>query len=208
MNRTPADIEPFVQIALRLQTLILQKQYDLIPSLFTAISFKNGGKLSIRMADPRDPFCRESMLILTFPDGEMIEDKDRDFEKMLTVKNSFMGAWQVYLLNKLWMCLPLYGHAGYAKAKFFYTSDQLKEFARIGKDDFGHPIEGFDPHKYDVTPSIQFEDDTFIVKVHVWNDWRGLLLETKYIHIDSNGNVEIGKYDLDPLFEYNCDVNF
>lgn len=208
MNRTPDDIQPLVQLSLRLQTLVQQEQYDLIPSLFTAISFKNGSTLSIRLADISDPFYRESMLILTSPDGKKIEDKEKCFWDMLSVEKSFMGAWQVFLLNKLWMCLPLYDHAGYAKAKFFYTPEQFNEFARIGKDDFDHPIEGLDPCKYDVTPTVLFEDDTFIVKVHVWNDWRGLLLETNRIRIDSNGNVEFGEYDLDSLFEYDCGVCF
>jgi len=208
MNRTPSDIEPFVQIALRLQTLVQQKQYDLIPSLFTCISYKSGGALSIRLADISDPFYRESMLILTTPDGSKMEDQDEIFWRNLIVEKSFMGAWQVFLMKKLWHCLPLYDHASYNRATFFYSNNQLKEFATRGKDDFDRPVENLDFHLYDATPSLQYIDDSFIIKVFVWNNWRGLFTETEPIHIDQSGNITFGESQLDTLFEHNCGILF
>ena len=130
---------------------------------------------------------------------------DDNVWKYITVEDSHMGAWQVYLLQTLWYSLPLYGHGARARRSYIYS---INDFERI-KASQSHLSQKFDSIKLsDVVPRIVKRDAKYYASCCLFTKWGGLIRELAEITIRDNKVENISIIFYKTLIKYDCGIMF
>ena len=198
-----------VRVGEKLVELVKAKNYDKVFGLLDKIKVKDGCKIKI------DPYDREkafmaggavSSICIYDKEGKLLTDNFKDdFWSYLQVEKSKMGAWQAYLVKRMWHYLPLYWHANYVRQEYVYAQSSKVEFEGVLDDEeesFNSAIRA-----NDVTPSIVQEGDKFFISACYWTIHGGLFRE-KYVVSFEGDNVVIKKieYSIENLFDYDCGI--
>lgn len=129
-------------------------------------------------------------------------NKEYDLLKTIKVKNSALGAWQLYLINSSSHYLPTYWHGAYMKRVFIYSKKCVEKT----------PAEGYDFNTFDLEPKVEFNilenGSRSIVSACYWNDWKGLVREKYEITIENSKLKKMEYLGYDVIFEYDCHVMF
>ena len=206
MNNNNLFEDSFQQFAETIFNLVKKEKYDELLKSFTCLSippnsvpFNNTLKLELRS---QMGIGDESKIYIVSYENP----RDYNIFKYLHIECSAFGAWQSYLLHKLWHILPLYWHGLYGKRKYILTTKDLKDIKPIPKEE---------KQKFNVSPYIKQEGNVFYVSCCYWSEFSGLVRETVEIKIENNKAVTLQflEYDFEPdntqhevLYEYNCGI--
>ena len=192
-----------MQMAIELEQLVEAENYDEIFPLLDKVMPTDGH--SMRVVLPHEiegvgTYGDGTSAIGVFDTNDSIltDSFAEDFWKYLQVENSQMGAWQAYLIAKMWHYLPLIWHSGYSYRSNIYSKSSLGlKHARR------HCVMTWNK----VAPSIKHDVNQYLISVCYWSEFDGLIRENCSVSFD-NGIVAVTTLGSEVLYEYNCGVIF
>ena len=128
-----------------------------------------------------------------------------DLFNHLTIDQTAMGAWQVYLLSIAKTLLPFSGGLYYTKRELIFSLDQLKNKKRLYDKDQNLIFKDFDT---DVSPWVNIEGAQAVVSCCYWNEWQGLVRENAKIIFFNNRVYLLEDFEEEVLFKYHCGIIF
>ena len=200
----PADTyQEEMQVAIELAQLVNSEDYDKIFHLLDKVTPMDGN--TVRVVLPGEiggvgEYGDGTSAIGVFDTNDSIltDSFAEDFWAYLQVENSQMGAWQAYLIAKMWHYLPLIWHSGYSYRSNIYSKSSLGlKHARR------HCVMTWNK----VAPSIKHDVNQYLISVCYWSEFDGLIRENCSVSFD-NGIVAVTTLGSEVLYEYNCGVMF
>ena len=194
----------YIKVGKKLQEVVESKRYGDILTVLDKIHLDEGFSMAVRECSREGMGGRSEILILDSLGNVATDSEQPGFIDYFYVEKSNMGAWQIFLLIRLWHYLPLFWHANYARREYVYERAQLE-----GKrsDSFGGKLIGFDINNYHVFPRVERRVDSYRVRACYWTDFGGLIKE--YAYVDFNKDkvkiLDVPKADR-TLFEHRCGV--
>ncbi len=114
-----------------------------------------------------------------------------------------MTAWQLYLLESATHILPSFWHGGYSNRKYiFYPKDILYYKSLIG------PKAAEFAKNDELLPSVIVSNSYAFVRCTYWNDWAGLVRETKRIEFSDSKVVSTKTIKKENIYKYDCGILF
>ncbi len=201
-----------VEFLKKIEYLVVRPNLKTKDSLFDVldcISLKQGYHIGLKVA--REVGMGDESFFYTYYDEDYFKDgfllgsiHETSIELFgnLKAEPSEMGAWQVYLLWMSPTVLPFFWHGGYIHRQYFFDRDHYENpLLFCGKQ----MPEEFKP---DIIPqpTVIMEGNKAIVTCPYWNNWEGLVLESKHISINTDGEIDIQEGGHKTLYEYDCGI--
>ena len=201
-SATPAEAD-YAAMGNRLHKLAKEKNYNVFLNCLDKIHVPTGAKLLVEECS-ESGLGDESKVIIELPNGEHYNDIA--MFKLMRIEKSCMGAWQAYLLHKLWHVLPLFWHANYDARDYIFSKEDvnsIQPFNEEDKADIIKHIAGFN-----FTPEVRQNGDKFYISSCYWSDFGGLIREYIELTFDGNKIADIFQFDSKSLYNYNCGIFF
>ena len=180
--------------------LARSSRYSELFGKLDAVSLSKGLSLQVEECKTQWPAGESKLYVLDMNDSTK---REYDIFKHLRVDDSYVGAWQVYLLYNLWHILPLFQHSIYASRTPIFDIDGLQEV----KTDYD--INTVDVKEdYEFYPIISKGQDKYIVSACYWTSWGGLIRELVTITIKDNKVVYVNDVSHEVEYEYECGIRF
>lgn len=202
--KEPADTyQEEMQVAIKLVQLADAEDYDKIFPLLGKVMPTEGNTMRVVLpyeiegvGTYGDGTC--AIGVFDANDSILTDSFAEDFWTYVQVENSQMGAWQAYLVAKMWHYLPLIWHSNYSYRSYIYTksSPGLKAALR-------HCMATWNK----VAPSITQEGNQYLISVCYWSEFGGLIRENCSVRFD-NGIVAITTLGGKVLHKYDCGMIF
>ena len=124
-----------------------------------------------------------------------------------TIEKTGMGAWQLYLMQRVFTVLPTLGHGGYSKRDYIFKETDIDNIIPLKYHDLSKLKE-----EGKLVPSVEIianDDNLFAVLVHCcyWSDWEGLVRESvSYLTNPNKEHVEFERVTEEVLFQFHCGI--
>lgn len=200
-----AYAKAYIDVAIRIQELVKNKEYNSFLTVLDKVKIKGGGSLGVRLGNYSNPMQRESDLVITTPEGNEIDDEGEDFWNCLEIENSPMGAWQAYVLGHVWSYLPLFDHANYGRKWYVYTNEQQAHLKAYASSDHT-PEDWVQPPLFDVIPYVIPHDGYYQVSACFWSNFGGLHREVSRVTLGEHISFELDEQLCEVLYEYDCGI--
>lgn len=184
-----------------LKHIVLQNDYDYLLSCLDKLELPTGYILKIRFAES-EGLGDKSSLYISGPFGTKHENIFNYFK----VEDSPIGAFQVYLIYKIWHYLPLFWHANCSSRNYVYKHEDLYDIGMYHNEEKAQTIKTL--LNYDITPEIIHNEEKYYVSCCYWSDFGGLIREHVEIEIKDNKVINILDANENVLYEYNCGIIF
>ena len=192
----------FSKTAQTIIKLIKEKDYNSIMNRLDKLSLPKGDSLFIEECT-QNGMGDHSRIFVKTPE----ETRDEDIWNYIKVEDSVEGAWQAFLLHKMWHTLPLFWHANYASRTYLYSKVDDPDII---------PIYDKNPNliKDVVNPLIVDPDvvksstGKYYVSCCFWTDFGGLILETVEVSISSDNSASFKDLEGKILYKYDCGILF
>lgn len=195
---TNADTE-CIELAYFVHQKVDEEQYDVALNCLNKLYLADEKSLKVKCCE-QNGHGERSKIYVELGNGY----SDYNIFDHLSVENSELGAWQVYLLSSLWHKLPLWWHALYDLRVFVFENKDIPKITTFGNEPTGLSA-GL---QFDVSPKIFKEQNTYYVSCCYWNDWSGLVRECVEIEFAGNKVVNVSILYSEVLFEYKSGLRF
>ena len=195
--------DDYATVGEKLHKLVSEKKYNAFLDCLDKVKLPNGASLIVEECDNgTGDIGDESKLLIKLPNGET----DENIFKHLIVEQSPMGAWQAYLLHKLWHVLPLFWHANYSARNYIFSKEDVNSIHPFRKEDKAGIIKQI--AGFDFKPEVRQKDNKLYVSCCFFSNFKGLIRE--YYELTFNGNkvTEITNFANKVLYEYDCGILF
>lgn len=193
----------YATIGKHLHKLAIEKSYNSFLECLDKIHLPPGAKLLVEECHGQtNDIGDESKLLIKLPDGRQHED----IFNYLTVEQSSMGAWQSYLLYKLWHVLPLFWHGNYYARDYIFTKEDIKDISIYNEEDKDYIINTIS--SFDCTPEVREKDSNYFISCCFFSNFGGLIREFVEISINDGKVTELYDFDKKTVFDYNCGILF
>jgi hypothetical protein len=131
------------------------------------------------------------------------EERDKNICRNLTVDNTAMGAWQLYLVMTAQTIMPVFWHGGYISRTFIFDVKDLSEIQPIQNYDFSIlEADGI------LMPMVELSNDRSKADVYCcyWNDWKGLVREHMQVIFNADGTASCSIIEEFVLYPYDCGI--
>ena len=197
--------EDYAAVGKRLHKLVGEKKYSDFLDCLDKVKLPNGAKLIVEECDEgTSDIGDKSTLLIKLPNGE----SDENIFKHLIVEQSAMGAWQAYLLHKLWHVLPLFWHANYDARDYIFSKDDVNSISTFTEDKRERNAIIALISDFDFTPEVRESNGKYYVSSCFWSNFGGLIREYLELTFDGNKIADIFQFDSKKLYEYNCGIYF
>lgn len=140
--------------------------------------------------------------------------KAKSLDKYLRGTCTRRAAWQAYLLNSWYKCLPLEDHDNYDACRPIFKADDLSlwRFSTFMPDrDYDTVTEDMktiftDEMLMPTVECIGTSKNQFCITCVWWNDWRGLFKEKAIVEFDKNNRPTMKVLSSETLYKYWCPV--
>lgn len=197
--------EDYAAVGKRLHKLVGEKKYSDFLECLDKVKLPNGATLIVEECDEgTSDIGDKSTLLIKLPNGET----DENIFKHLIVEQSAMGAWQAYLLHKLWHVLPLFWHANYDARDYIFSKDDVNSISTFTDDKRERNAIIALISDFDFTPEVRESNGKYYVSSCFWSNFGGLIRE--YFEVTFNGDIvtDIFQFDAKKEYEYNCGIYF
>ncbi len=184
---------------------VYDKNYNQLLTSLECVELPYGLLLDVKCCE-REKSGDESKLYVEDSNSQ----RSYDVFSYLQIKQSPQGAWEAYLLYKLWHILPLWWHAKYASRKYIFDRQDLIEVA-VHLD--AYDMFEKDKHVrkllfriFDVEPRIYRLNNSFYVSCCYWGDWSGLVREYVEVRFDGDKAVGFVEFKYKVLYRYDCQI--
>ena len=189
----------YVGIAQSLNDLVMKKSYQKVIDLLDKVSLPPAMKLKVRECDKQGT-GGISRLFIECPDDPC----DYNIYDHLRFEDSPMGAWQAYLLGRMWHYLPLWWHANYDRRDYIYSKDDYNHITHFIDRKFNVNVLS----DFDVAPEIYGENGKYYISCCFWTDFGGLKREFVEVTIQGSKVKDLFVFDEKTIFEYQCGIMF
>ena len=199
-NSTNGCTKGFIEIAQALHAAVRDKAYDSIHLIMDKTMSPEGAELYVRECNNDNlELGDQSQLLIRF--GE--EQNDKDAFDFLRFDDSYMGAWQAYLLHQLWHSLPLWWHANYSRRDYLFSAEDLPFVHHMRKEEL---FPDFSNH--DFTPEIYKSGNYYSVSACYWSEFGGLIREYIEMRFEDGRLSEFVNFRNRTIFRYDCGIMF
>lgn len=146
--------------------------------------------------------CKSRLLVET---SEGIYDsKIWDYIK---AENTIFGAWQAYLLYKLWHTLPLFWHANYDSRTYLYSKgDEI--FIVPMRNEHTALIRSVAESLFVIPDVVKGKNAKYYISCCYWSDFEGLMQEVTEVCISNENLVVFKDISKITLYKYECGIMF
>ena len=189
----------YIRLAQSLMDLVRQQKYNEFLNLLDKASLPSTMTLGVKECIRQGAADRSRLCVKRSDDAFTF-----NINEYLEFENSAMGAWQAFLIDRLWHSLPLWWHDNYNKRDYIYSKEDLYKITHFVDRHFDALV----LEKYDLTPEIYGENGRYYISCCYWTDFGGLKRE--YVEI----SLLDGKLDKPFLFDhkvihsYDCGIMF
>lgn len=145
----------------------------------------------------------ESRLFVETSEG-ICDSKIWDYIK---AEDTIFGAWQAYLLYKLWHILPLFWHANYYSRTYLYANGDEVSIVPMINEHTAH-IRSVAESLFVNPDVIKGENAKYYVSCCYWSDFEGLIKETTEVSISNENLVNFKDISKITLYKYECKIRF
>lgn len=144
--------------------------------------------------------------------GHLSSENLLDF---LVFEDSFMGAWQVFLLRTVQHCLPKWWHANYGYRVYLFSKEDFRYAENF--DGKGLPFSQEYIDNFDVSPELYFNKDRYYISCCFWAPFKGLCREYFEISFRNDYRQPVGErygrpaidcFRINTLYNYVCPILF
>ena len=168
----------------------------------TDVSMEQGYRLEMKLPVEKGRGDRTHILA--------VDEKGNETEEMvghLKVRPTEMGAWQLYLLERLPTVLPLWWHGLYLRRHFILRESDIEAIIPLKYHDLSE-LKVQDK----LMPCVQVSSDeaegySAVVHCCYWNDWEGLVRE-RVAYKFENSRVVSKDSSKDILFHFHCGIYY
>lgn len=195
----------YAAVGKRLHKLVSEKKYNAFLDCLDKVKLPNGTKLIVEECDEGTGDIGDtSTLLIKLPNGET----DKNIFNYLVVEQSAMGAWQAYLLHKLWHVLPLFWHANYDARDYIFSTEDVNSISTFTEDERERNAIIALISDFDFTPEVREGNGKYYVSSCFWSNFSGLIREYIELTFDGNKVVDMFQFDSKTEYEYNCGILF
>lgn len=191
-----------ISVAHNVKKMIDDKKYDQIFDLFDSVSLPKGAKFGIVEANWYTEVSKPYVSPMASVD-RFINDALFDF---LIVENTPKGAWQAYLIDKLWYSLPLFGHSNYERRIYIDSPLEYNTIKPIVEEE-KELIQQILKKQKPIHTMIYQNGTNYYIDRRFWNDWKGLVREVVEITIVNN-RAKIFDVESATEAKYRCGLFF
>lgn len=197
-----------ISMAQSLHETVRLGEYGMITEFLDKMILPEGTKFEVEDYD-ESRLGDSSKLRLS---GHSRSDNLFDF---LVFEDSFMGAWQVFLLCTVQQCLPKWWHANYDKRVYLFSKEDFRYAENFGGE--GLPFSQEYIENLDVSPEIYFNNNLYYISCCFWAPFKGLCREYFEISFRNDylqpvgekyGKPVIDCFRINTLFNYVCPILF
>ena len=127
-----------------------------------------------------------------------------NINEYLEFENSAMGAWQAFLIDRLWHSLPLWWHDNYNKRDYIYSKEDLNKITHFVDRHFDASVLA----NYDLAPEIYGENGRYYISCCYWTDFGGLKREFVEISLLDGKLDKPFLFDQKVIHRYDCGIMF
>lgn len=200
INHTSNDSFIYIMSGETIMVHVRNKDYDALFKFLTTLSLPAGAKLFIEECEQKG-MGDKSMVVVETPDGAY----DLQIFDYINVEDTCEGAWEAYMLKKLWHVLPLWWHANYDRRTYIFSKDDFVKLEPYHKEQKKMIMEAI--KEINCEPIIVKTSGKYYVCCCYWSDFGGLMQETVEITINNN-KASFIDIDNHSLYEYNCGILF
>ena len=192
-----------MQVAIKVAQLAGAEDYDKIFPLLDKVMPTDGNTMRVVLPHEIEGVGMygdgtSAIGVFDANDNILTDNFAENFWTYVQVENSQMGAWQAYLVTKMWHYLPLIWHSNYSYRSNIYSKSSygLKAARR-------HCVIAWNK----VAPSITQEGNQYLISVCYWSEFNGLIRENCSVSFD-NGLVTFTMLNSEVLHKYDCGIMF
>ena len=189
----------YIRLAQSLMDLVRQQKYNEFLNLLDKASLPSTMTLAVKECIRQGTGDRSRLCIKRADDAFTF-----NIYGYLEFENTAMGAWQAFLIDRLWHSLPLWWHDNYNKRDYIYSKEDINKITHFVERNFDASVLA----NYDLAPEIYGENGRYYISCCYWTDFGGLKRE--YVEI----SLLDGKLDKPFLFDqkvihrYDCGIMF
>lgn len=197
--------DDYATVGEKLHKLVSEKKYNAFLDCLDKVKLPNGASLIVEECDNgTGDIGDESKLLIKLPNGET----DENIFKHLIVEQSPMGAWQAYLLHKLWHVLPLFWHANYDARNYIFSKDDVNSISIFTEDKRERNAIIALISDFNFIPEVRRSNGKYYVSCCFWSNFGGLIREFFELTFDGNKIVDIFQFDSKTEYNYDCGILF
>ena len=186
------SITEYVEIGKKLHAIVKEYKFD---SVFPSLDKVNIAKeVELDVHDCRPDGRNMFMLLIKLPKKE----KDENLFNYLTVEQSCIGAWQIYLLHTIRHYMPIGGYAEYPRFDYLFDKEDLKQIGQDEKESIDFELLS----QIDVGPMVIQKENKFFVSSCFWTGFDGLVREFFRITIENNRVVDMIQFNERTEYKY------
>ena len=189
-----------IRLAHSLMDLVKQKKYEEFLNLLNKMSLPSTMKLGVMECARQGGAGDRSNLCVKISDDALTFN----IYKYLEFENSAMGAWQAFLIERLWHSLPLWWHENYNKRDYIYSKEDINKITHFVDKHFDASVLA----NYDLAPEIYGENGMYYISCCYWTDFGGLKREFVEISVIDNKLKGVFVFDEQVIHKYECGIMF
>lgn len=189
-----------IRLAHSLMDLVKQKKYEEFLNLLNKMSLPSTMKLGVMECARQGGAGDRSNLCVKISDDALTFN----IYKYLEFENSAMGAWQAFLIERLWHSLPLWWHENYNKRDYIYSKEDINKITHFVDKHFDASVLA----NYDLAPEIYGENGRYYISCCYWTDFGGLKREFVEISVIDNKLKGVFVFDEQVIHKYECGIMF
>ena len=189
----------YIRLAQSLMDLVRQQKYNEFLNLLDKASLPSTMTLGVKECIRQGAGDRSRLCVKRSDDAFTF-----NIYGYLEFENTAMGAWQAFLIDRLWHSLPLWWHDNYNKRDYIYSKEDINKITHFVDRDFDASI----LEKYDLTPEIYGENGRYYISCCYWTDFGGLKREYVEIKLLDGKLDKTFLFDQKVIHSYDCGIMF
>lgn len=190
-----------ISMAQSLHEVVRLREYTKIEEILDKMVLPTEMKLEVEDYN-KNTRCDSSKLRLS---GHLSSEDLYDF---LVFENSFMGAWQAFLLCTVQHCLPKWWHANYGERFYLFSKDDFKYCGKL-------PFSQEYIERINVAPELYFDNGRYYISCCYWTRFGGLTRDYIELSFDSylgdqwTGIISsMNCFRVKTIYSYDCHIWF
>ena len=189
----------YIRLAQSLMDLVRQQKYNEFLNLLDKASLPSTMTLGVKECIRQGAADRSRLCVKRADDAFTF-----NINEYLEFENTAMGAWQAFLIDRLWHSLPLWWHDNYNKRDYIYSKEDVNKITHFVDRDFDASV----LEKYDLTPEIYGENGRYYISCCYWTDFGGLKREYVEISLLDGKLDKTFLFDQKVIHSYDCGIMF
>ena len=189
----------YIRLAQSLMDLVRQQKYKEFLNLLDKASLPSTMTLGVKECIRQGAADRNRLRVKRSDDAFTF-----NINEYLEFENTAMGAWQAFLIDRLWHSLPLWWHDNYNKRDYIFSKEDINKITHFVDKHFDASVLA----NYDLAPEIYGENGMYYISCCYWTDFGGLKREYVEISLLDGKLDKTFLFDQKDIHSYDCGIMF